>query len=188
MLAGVGGLANESAAAITASLLGNVRAFANSAPQSDDLAILVVQVNGGSRLTLTLPATPEDVMRGVEALQAFATAQHVPEKAIFGLALALEECASNIVNHALKRDAGKTFQVAFERTRDSFIVELRDDGPEFDPTGISPSPSKTADDDEPGGWGIALARRNTDEIHYRRDVSRNTLRLTKRLVPASGDE
>lgn len=188
LLAGVGGLANESAAAISASLLGNVRAFANSAPQSDDLAILVVQVNGGSRLTLTLPATPEDVMRGVEALQAFATAQHVPEKAIFGLALALEECASNIVNHALKRDAGKTFQVAFERTRDSFIVELRDDGPEFDPTGISPSPSKTADDDEPGGWGIALARRNTDEIHYRRDVSRNTLRLTKRLVPASGDE
>jgi sigma-B regulation protein RsbU (phosphoserine phosphatase) len=188
LLAGVRGLADESATAITASLLANVRAFANGAPQSDDVAILVVKVNGGNRLTLTLHATPEDVMRGVEALQAFAAAQHVAEKAIFGLALALEECASNIVNHALKRDAGKTFQVVFERTRDSFIVELLDEGPEFDPTEASPTTPKTADDDEPGGWGIALARRNTDDIHYRRDVSRNTLRLTKRLVPASGDE
>jgi sigma-B regulation protein RsbU (phosphoserine phosphatase) len=188
LLADVHGLADESASTITASLLGNVRAFADGAPQSDDLAILVVKVHSDSCLTLTLHATPEDVMRGVEALQEFAAAHHVPEKAIFGLALALEECASNIVNHALQRDAQKTFQVAVERRIDSFIVELRDDGPEFDPTATSPSRSHAKDDDEPGGWGIALARRNTDDIHYRRESSRNTLRLTKRLVPASGDE
>ena len=188
LLADVRGLSGESVHTITASLLGTVRAFADSAPQSDDLAILVMKVKSGSCLQLSLHATPEEVMRGVEALRAFAAAQRVPEKAIFGLALALEECASNIVSHALKRDAGKTFQVAFERTRDSFVIELCDDGPEFDPTATLPSRSQAEDDDEPGGWGIALARRNTDEIHYRREASRNTLRLTKRLVPASGDE
>jgi sigma-B regulation protein RsbU (phosphoserine phosphatase) len=188
LLADVRGLADEPAPTITASLLRNVRAFADSAPQSDDLAILVMKVNSGSCLQLSLHATPEEVMRGVEALQAFAAAQHVPEKAIFGLALALEECASNIVSHALNRDAGKMFQVAFERTRDSFVIELCDDGPEFDPTATSAARPQAEDDDEPGGWGIALARRNVDDISYRREISRNTLRLTKRLVPASGDE
>jgi anti-sigma regulatory factor (Ser/Thr protein kinase) len=56
-------------------------------------------------MKLNLHATPEEVMRAVEALEEFARAQGVPEKIIFGLALALEECGSNIVNHALKRDA-----------------------------------------------------------------------------------
>ena len=67
-------------------------------------------------MTLELHATPEEVMRAVEALQEFAQEQGVPEKAIFGLALALEECGSNIVNHALQRDPRQKFQVALEHT------------------------------------------------------------------------
>ena len=127
-------------------------------------------------------------MRAVEALQEFAEAQGVPEKTVFGLALALEECGSNIVNHALQRDAQKTFHVAFEHTGDSFVIELRDGGPEFDPTAaISPKP-QAEDDDQPGGWGIQLVRRNMDEIRYRREAGRNMLRLTKRLVSAAADE
>jgi anti-sigma regulatory factor (Ser/Thr protein kinase) len=56
-------------------------------------------------MTLEVQATPEDVMRAVEALQEFSRSQGVPEKTIFGLALALEECGSNVINHALQRDA-----------------------------------------------------------------------------------
>ena len=36
-------------------------------------------------------------MRAVEALQEFGQARQIPEKTLFGLALALEECGSNIV-------------------------------------------------------------------------------------------
>jgi anti-sigma regulatory factor (Ser/Thr protein kinase) len=133
-------------------------------------------------MNLELHATPEEVMRGVEALQQFAAAQHVPEKTTFGLALALEECGSNIVNHALKRDARKTFQVVFECTDTSFVIELRDDGPPFDPTSIPvPFKPQAQDDDGVGGWGLELVRRNIDDIRYRRDGATNVLRLTRRL-------
>ena len=127
-------------------------------------------------------------MRGVEALQEFAAAQRVPDKAIFGLALALEECSSNVVNHALKRDAQKTFEVAFARTGDLFVIELSDDGPAFDPTADAPLKSQAEDEDAPGGWGIELVRRNMDDIRYRREGSRNVLRLLKRLASESGGE
>ena len=40
---------------------------------------------------LELPATAEDVMRGVEHLEQFCHQQHVPLKAIRGLMLAVEE-------------------------------------------------------------------------------------------------
>jgi anti-sigma regulatory factor (Ser/Thr protein kinase) len=133
-------------------------------------------------MTLELHATPEEVMRAVETLQEFGQARQVPDKAIFGLALALEECGSNIVNHAYQRDARKTFRVTLEHTGSAMVIELRDRGPEFDPT-QAPVIEKEAEDDDrpPGGWGIQLARRYTDEMRYAREGEENILRLTKRL-------
>lgn len=133
-------------------------------------------------MELDLHATPEEVMRAVEALQQHALSVDVPEKMIFGLALALEECASNVVNHALKRDAAKIFQVAFDRRDDVFFIEIRDGGPAFDPTATAPRKAQQEEDDLPGGWGIELVRRYTDTIRYRREGSQNVLRLEKRLT------
>jgi anti-sigma regulatory factor (Ser/Thr protein kinase) len=135
-------------------------------------------------MKLELHATPEEVMRAVETLQDFARAQGLSEKIIFSLALALEECGSNIVNHALKRDAHQTFQVGLEHTGEAFIIELRDRGPAFDPTKAPPRKPQAEDDDVPGGWGIQLVRRNMDAIVYTREGGENILRLTRRLVSA----
>jgi sigma-B regulation protein RsbU (phosphoserine phosphatase) len=48
LLTDAAALAGQSAPAITAGLLEKVRAFAGSAPQSDDIAILTLRVTGGS--------------------------------------------------------------------------------------------------------------------------------------------
>jgi len=137
-------------------------------------------------MKLELHATPEEVMRAVETLRQFAQEKGVPEKTISGLALALEECGSNIVNHGLRRDARQTFQVIIEITGDSVVIELRDHGPEFDPT-VAPGRKPQAEEaDLPGGWGIQLVRRCVDEIRYRREAGVNVLRLNKRLVSAAG--
>ena len=133
-------------------------------------------------MTLELHATPEEVMRAVHALQEFAQARQVPDKAIFGLGLALEECGSNIVNHALRGDPRQTFRVTLEHTGSAVVIELRDRGPEFDPT-QAPVIEKDPEDDDrpPGGWGIQLARHYTDEMRHTREGEENILRLTKRL-------
>ena len=136
-------------------------------------------------MKLELHATPEEVMRAVEALRKFGEARELPATLLFGLTLALEECASNIVNHALKRDPNQTFRVIFEHTGSEMIIELRDSGAEFDPTLAPASDGIAADDDPPGGWGIFLVRKYTDEMNYVRDGGENVLRLSKRLSPPS---
>ena len=137
-------------------------------------------------MTLELHATPEEVMRAVEALQEFGHERQIPDKALFGLALALEECASNIVNHALRRDARQTFRVTLQHIGSVMVIELRDRGPEFDPTQAPVSEKEAeADDRPPGGWGIQLVRRYMDEICYAREAGENVLRLTKRLAQAA---
>jgi anti-sigma regulatory factor (Ser/Thr protein kinase) len=133
-------------------------------------------------MRLELHATPEEVMRGVEALQELGREKQVAERDLFGLALALEECGSNIVNHALQRDARQKFHVAIEHTGSAVTIELRDPGPAFDPTQArEPEPAADEDERAPGGWGIQLVRRYMDEICYRREAGENVLRLTRRL-------
>jgi anti-sigma regulatory factor (Ser/Thr protein kinase) len=132
-------------------------------------------------VTLELNGTPEEVMRAVEALQEFARAQQVPEKIAFELSLALEECGSNIVNHALQRDAQQKFQATFGRAGDEIFIELRDRGPEFDPMANIKERSPD-DEDAIGGWGISLVRKYMDEIRYKREAGENVLRLGKRLT------
>jgi serine/threonine-protein kinase RsbW len=140
-------------------------------------------------MMLELQATPEEVMRAVEALQQFGRAKQVAEKDLFGVALALEECGSNIVNYALHRDPRQKFQVVIKHTGSAMTIELHDRGPAFDPTQVRVAEPATGDEDRPpGGWGIQLARRYMDEICYRREAGENILRLTKRLVRVNGQE
>jgi anti-sigma regulatory factor (Ser/Thr protein kinase) len=133
-------------------------------------------------MTMELQATPEEVMRAVETLRDFARAQCLSDKTAFDLALALEECASNIVNHAFKRDASQKFSVTIDRNGSAIFIELRDRGPRFDPTKVECKPPAT-EDDPPGGWGIELVRHYIDELRYKREGEENVLRLTKRLMP-----
>ena len=185
LLADANALAHQEASAIAAGLLKKIRAFADSAPQSDDIAILTLKVGGHAsstkRVTMELQATPEEVMRAVEALQQLALGHGVPEKTVFGLALALEECGSNIVNHTFKRDAQQKFQVVLECNCESFHIELRDRGPAFDPTAAPKRRPRAEESDLPGGWGIELVRRYTDAMQYTRAGDENVLRLTKQL-------
>ena len=139
-------------------------------------------------MILELYATPKEVMRAVEALQEFGRKEGISEKALFGPALCLEECASNVVDHALHRDAERRFQVTVEYSDNALTIELRDPGPEFDPTAVSDRKPQAEEDDIPGGWGIQLVRRYMDEIRYKREAGENVLSLKKRVTPTSNPE
>ena len=133
-------------------------------------------------MTLELQATPQEVMRAVDALRSFAQQYGIDEKALFGVTVALEECASNIVDHTFHRNAQQKFRVEFEMKGETISVELRDRGPQFDPTSI---PARNRPEDEIGGWGIQIVRRYTDELRYRRDGGENILTLKKKVLPAN---
>jgi len=190
LLADAAGLTGQSAPEIAAGLLRKIRAFAGDAPQSDDIAILTLKVkaatapsSAGDAVRLELKATPDEVGRALETFQKFAQDHGLPEKMAFHLALALDECASNIVNYALRRDPEQKFQVTIQPVPGAVVLEFRDRGPRFDPVAAGKEPAAAEDDDRLGGWGLQLVRRHMDEIIYVREGDENVLRLTKRFVP-----
>jgi anti-sigma regulatory factor (Ser/Thr protein kinase) len=137
----------------------------------------------GKPMKLQLNATPEDVMRAVDSLCAFGRQHSLGERELFRLSILLEECASNIVKHSLQGDPAQKFSVTIELVNGELSIELRDHGPEFDPTRVVANPQQ--DPDRPGGWGLQLVRHYSDEMRYRRDAGENILRLTKKLGKSS---
>jgi len=183
LLADLGQLAGQSAQAVSEGLLQRVRAYAGAAPQSDDIAILALRPVAAARnVRLRLRPTPEEVMRSVAQLRTFGEEHGVEEKVLNGLAVALEECASNVARYSGLDPAAEFFEVELERNDDGLAIELRDAGTPFDPTARNAPDYAPGESLNPeGGWGIELARRFTDEISYRRAGGGNVLRLSKRL-------
>jgi anti-sigma regulatory factor (Ser/Thr protein kinase) len=130
-------------------------------------------------MKLQLNATPEEVMRSMDSLCAFGQRLGVGERELFCLTIILEECASNVVKHGLQADPEQKFSVAIEHSYAELSIELRDHGPEFDPTRVVEN--RHQETERSGGWGLDLVRHYRDQMHYRRDQGENILRLTKKL-------
>jgi len=168
-------------------VLSAVRGFAGDTPQSDDIALLTFRVErSGSgpaeALRLDLQATPQEVMRGCEALGEFCRQSAVSEKAIQALTLAFEEAGSNVVQHAYAGDGTRRFSLSVQCNQAQVVLVIRDAGPPFNPLSAKPAEIDLHPDDrEIGGLGVHLIRQMIDEVTYTRVGEENELRLVKQL-------
>jgi anti-sigma regulatory factor (Ser/Thr protein kinase) len=93
------------------------------------------------------------------------------------LELAVEEWVVNLCSHAYAGGAGEV-EVAVLKGEGELLVEIIDEGPPFDPTASAdPDVALPLEQREPGGLGLLLIRRMTDEVRYSRDGGRNTITL-----------
>ena len=104
-----------------------------------------------------------------------------PEGNRYNVLLALQEVVTNVLRHSYKLDQQKPIEVRFDLSDDRFLVELRDQGPPFDPLahGVTGAVLATEMPTQCGGFGIHIVRLVMDEIEYRRDGGWNVLRLAK---------
>jgi serine/threonine-protein kinase RsbW len=113
-----------------------------------------------------------------------ARALHVDQETALDLAQAVDECATNIVEHGYQGQPG-SIEIEIEWAGENLAAVLRDHAPPFDPTSM-PAPDLTLplEKREPGGLGIYLARRMVDDIRYRAlPAGGNELTMLKRAQP-----
>ena len=99
------------------------------------------------------------------------------------LVLAVDEALTNVMVHGYRNATGM-IEIEVAREQDALVVCLRDQAPGFDPTGV-PAPDINAPLSRriPGGLGVYMMRRLTDELHYRTTAEgKNELTLVKRVA------
>lgn len=127
---------------------------------------------------------------GLAAIRDFVEAQAralaLPELAVYDLVLAANELATNVAQHGYRGQPGSLL-VQLRVVGDAVEVRIDDTAPPFDPTS-APAPDVTAPLERraPGGLGIHMVRRMTDELRYRARPGGNAVTIVKRgVVPAA---
>jgi sigma-B regulation protein RsbU (phosphoserine phosphatase) len=169
-------------------VLAGVRAFAGTAEQADDIAVLAVRygppaaADGTAELSMDLRATLDDLARASESVRGFCESHGVPADALHDVVLCLDEIVSNIITHGYRGDASGRIAVRLALDRDQARLEIRDEAAPFDPLHAAPPDFQvSADARPPGGLGVHLTRALTDAMEYERAGGENRLRLTRAL-------
>lgn len=111
-----------------------------------------------------------------------------PECTRYNVLLALQEMVTNVLRHAYEGDEQKPVEVVFTASGEAFDMELRDQGPAFDPLQHDVT-ELLADESMPttaGGFGIHIAKLVMDEVTYERRDGWNVLRMTKLVQAPAG--
>ncbi len=136
---------------------------------------------------LQVPADVKQLAIIRRFIEECAAAMEVDADASADMVQAVDEAATNIIVHSY-RGAPGTIDLEVSREGEWLVVLLRDQGPRFDPTKVSP-PDLTLplEQRKPGGLGIHLMRHFTDRMAWRTTPDGgNELMLAKRANAGSG--
>jgi anti-sigma regulatory factor (Ser/Thr protein kinase) len=131
---------------------------------------------------IVLTNRPEEKPRLLRALEAFAAEHLLPAKVLQAADLVLEEHVTNVLQYAYADTSLHEIRVRLSCDEGALHVEVEDDGRAFNPLEAPPVDTSIPMEERPiGGLGIHLMRRFMDGLDYRREGTRNILRMTKRL-------
>jgi serine/threonine-protein kinase RsbW len=112
------------------------------------------------------------------------------ERATWQVQLAVDEAATNVIQHAYDPDDPGDLTLSWRCEGNKFILALRDYGRQFDPGSI-PEPDITSplEDRQVGGLGLYLITRLMDEVRFDfNPQGGNVLTMVKYIGASPGDD
>ena len=101
------------------------------------------------------------------------------------LALAVEEAATNVIEHAYRGAADREVEIRVEDRGPEFKVEVVDSGDTVDPRAVPDVDLRRyVSERRTGGLGMHLMEKIMDSVTFRRSAGRNVCRLVKRKAAA----
>ncbi|HVR70145.1 MAG TPA: ATP-binding protein [Vicinamibacteria bacterium] len=97
------------------------------------------------------------------------------------VALAVDEAATNVIEHAYHGATDRTFEVRYENRDGTFQVEVVDTGAMVDPRAMPRVDlDRYVTERRTGGLGVHLMEKIMDSVTFQRSARRNVCRLVKR--------
>jgi sigma-B regulation protein RsbU (phosphoserine phosphatase) len=171
---------------IIGDLVSDVRHFAGTAPQSDDITVLALHYFGTTEkmtdhVEIKLTNKLSELDRVNQTLTEFGRRHGLAANVVHDLNLALEEILANIISYGYTDDREHEIRVNLSMQPGELSVEVEDDGQPFNPLEApEPDTTKPLEERTIGGLGIHLVRKLMDGLEYNREDDRNLLTIKKK--------
>jgi sigma-B regulation protein RsbU (phosphoserine phosphatase) len=182
----------ETSEELVKGVLGAIKLFSQHLPQSDDLTLMVLRYFPESKkyaegLTPDTLITLRNDISEIQSLKdtwfKFARENNLSDQIIYDVGLALEEMVSNIIYYGYEDKKEHQIAVRLNLKNEKLVLEISDDGKEFNPLQYpQPDIKKPTGDREVGGLGIYIVRKIMDELQYHREPGKNILVMKMRLT------
>ena len=117
-----------------------------------------------------------------QAVLGFLEPHALSARSIYAVELVLEEALTNVIAYAYPQGQAGRVSLGVRVLADAVELCIEDDGVEFDPLGVAPSPMPASiAEATPGGLGLLLIRRFARDVGYRRADGRNVLTVVVAL-------
>jgi serine/threonine-protein kinase RsbW/sigma-B regulation protein RsbU (phosphoserine phosphatase) len=114
-----------------------------------------------------------------DLLESFLRDASVEPDAVFSVLLSFEEVVTNIIKYGFEDDLPHEIVVEARVDPERIVLEVTDDGREFDPLQAAPPDLESSIEDRPiGGLGIHLLQNLTERLSYCRVSGKNVLSLS----------
>lgn len=165
-------------------VLRDVEAFCEGAPQADDITVLSLSWLAQVRFR-RFPARLDECVDVQNHVRSAAAPLSPSSRDVLDLDLVVEELFVNVVSHGYEGvdlTRASVWVLAFaDVVRGVLHLVLKDSGKPYDPCSEEAAPVDPKGALLPGGMGVLLVRRLTDEMRYERIGGFNVLHIAKRL-------
>jgi anti-sigma regulatory factor (Ser/Thr protein kinase) len=104
------------------------------------------------------------------------------------LSLAVDEAATNVIEHAYAGASNRAFEIVYEDRGNDLRIEVVDDGARVDPESVPKVDlQRYASERRTGGLGVHLMGKIMDSVTFERSGRRNVCRMVKRKPGAPGE-
>lgn len=137
--------------------------------------------------TLTLTANLDALARISACITAAAERLGLNERTTWQVQLAVDEAATNIIQHAYDADTPGDITLRWWCEHNRLVITLRDYGRKFDPQDVAPPDLESPlEERQVGGLGIYLMTRLMDAVHFDFDPhTGNLLTMVKYITAES---
>jgi serine/threonine-protein kinase RsbW len=140
----------------------------------------------GHRVSLTLDSNLDSVNTAEKAASDFAASLGLEEEVCHGVAMAVREAAVNAVLHGNAYDPNKKVMVVMEKTPQSLVITIADQGRGLDPAAV-PDPLSPENLLKQSGRGIFLIKAFMDEVQFRSLGEGTEIKLIKHVPGKTAD-
>jgi len=161
------------------SLVDEIMLFSGDSPPTDDIALMIMELQEQFDLYMEIPSEVGAVRQAVQAVLEIVAGAGSPDK-LQELHLCLEELVRNAVEHGNHKDPDKTVGIAARIEADRVIVKIKDEGPGFQPPLYRDWRNHTWSDDailSERGRGLIIVRHYCEELRFNREGNEATLMM-----------
>ena len=164
----------------------DIDCFAGSAPQFDDITMLIFDYKtkeGTAMNEKVFPATKEALSEVMAFTEECLESYDCPMKSSMAICVAVEEIFVNIANYAYGEGTGNaSLAFGFDENERLMTLVVSDEGMPFNPLErAEPDITLSADEREIGGLGIFITKKTMDTVTYSYEDSKNILTMTKKI-------